>query len=337
MLPWKKNRVGFTLPRGGRSMEFSRKRVPRVGRAVRRISWLALALLITASSQPARAGERVFRVVTYNVWGLVRPFLKKPRRFQEIARTIPELDADVIAFQETFSKKTRILSTLKGYPYVARGPGKTGLKIQGSGLLLVSRWPIVESETLVYEACAFPSCLEAKGALFVRVLVDGLGEVDVYDTHLIAGDFEAARAYQAHELAAVIERKSAGRPVVVVGDFNAEPETLGYRVFKDRLRLRNAHEDYVAAHPELPEFERLGYTFDPLRNRNIRAISPSKKRHRIDHVWVRPEAGPVRAKTELCNLIYDEPIAGMFLSDHFGLLADIRFQTPEPPQASAPR
>jgi endonuclease/exonuclease/phosphatase family metal-dependent hydrolase len=44
---------------------------------------------------------------------------------------------------------------------------------------------------------------------------------------------------------------------------------------------------------------------------------------RIDHIFVRcGPAGPTLAITD-CARVFDQPVAGLWASDHFGLLADL--------------
>ncbi len=66
-------------------------------------------------------------------------------------------------------------------------------------------------------------CWATKGFLFVRLRLESGAEVDVYDTHLEAGDqpedFDV-RKKQLAELETFVSARSAGRAVILGGDLN---------------------------------------------------------------------------------------------------------------------
>jgi endonuclease/exonuclease/phosphatase family metal-dependent hydrolase len=101
----------------------------------------------------------------------------------------------------------------------------------GSGLLLLLRLPaerVVAQEARPYGLCADwlvsgNDCWATKGFVFARVRLASGAEVDVYDTHLEAGDQPDdldVRKKQLEELAAFVSARSAGRAVVLGGDLN---------------------------------------------------------------------------------------------------------------------
>jgi endonuclease/exonuclease/phosphatase family metal-dependent hydrolase len=97
-------------------------------------------------------------------------------------------------------------------------------------------------------------CWARKGFLRVRLRTPGGGEIDVYNTHLEAGPSErsvAVRSSQLDELAEAVERLSAGRAVIVAGDFNIALIRTGDRPMKLRFRERLGLEDSGAG-AELP-------------------------------------------------------------------------------------
>jgi len=97
-------------------------------------------------------------------------------------------------------------------------------------------------------------CWARKGFLCVRLHTPGGGAIDVYNTHLEAGPSErsvAARSSQLEELAEAVERISAGRAVIVAGDFNIAMIRTGDRPVKLRFRERLGLEDSGAG-AELP-------------------------------------------------------------------------------------
>lgn len=97
-------------------------------------------------------------------------------------------------------------------------------------------------------------CLASKGFAMQRVRFAGV-EIDVYDTHLDADPRDApTRAVQLTELAAARQRFSAGRAVILGGDFNIErgdtTEFAALTRFSNGASLTDAHITSSAAWPE---------------------------------------------------------------------------------------
>lgn len=272
-------------------------------------------------NDPAHAATefRHLRFVSYNVWGLPHPIITDPTRFTDLERLVPTVGADVIAFQETFTADSKGLARLEGYPFHAYGPGKKFPKLS-SGLLTVSRYPIVASAQMLFSRCAGTDCAARKGALFTRIAIEGLGEVDVFNTHMNAAGDHELREYQAKEFFRFIMRYSGPRPLVVMGDFNFSPESQPYYKFLHFLGARDAHTEYVEKTPDLSDVEKDGYTADPRRNIHIK--NQDHPPERIDFIFIRDEdhQGVQVAKT---HLIFDAPVNGRHLSDHFGVMSEL--------------
>lgn len=294
-------------------------------------AWLSLTLL---ASNAGTAAENALglRFLTYNVWGLPRPLLKKASRFEDLKRLIPELSADVIGLQETFDRRTRVLDRLEGYPYLARGPKGRRFRQFNSGLIIASKYPIVATDSIEFEGlCAGFDCLANKGMQYARIAVPGLGEIDVFNTHMNAHGFESVRLEQVDLIVAFVLKHSdpALRPLVMLGDYNFEPDSAPYLRLVDSLRLRDSHLAYVGRHPDLPPLEREGLSSDPRRNPNI---PKSQSPKRIDYVFTRFDLREV--ETIRTRLVFDAPVGGRFLSDHFGVAADVGIQVEGAEEAS---
>jgi endonuclease/exonuclease/phosphatase family metal-dependent hydrolase len=94
-------------------------------------------------------------------------------------------------------------------------------------LTLISRFPIVETNALVFSESAAIDTAAAKGVLHARVWRGGdyhaYDVIDVYATHLQAGDFPDVRRSQLEELAAFIHATSPSSiPILILGDFNID-------------------------------------------------------------------------------------------------------------------
>jgi endonuclease/exonuclease/phosphatase family metal-dependent hydrolase len=291
----------------------------------RRVTALGLSLLLfSLSAGSALAAERSVKVLTYNVWGLPAPLTGKPARFEDLPHRVPDLDAEVIAFQETFARKSHVLAKMPSYPHLAWGPKAEKGRLS-SGLLIVSRHRIVSAATMTYSRCSGTDCLANKGALYARIDVPGLGEVDFFTTHLNAGRTKSAEKIRRSQLAELFRFMAhyaqGGRPAVLCGDFNFEPGTAGYLDAR-AVGLRDAHAEYAAATPWLDPIERLGYTMDTERNGNMRWARAFADPSRIDFFWI---GGATRV--ERTALAFDFPVHDRYMSDHFGVVADLRITT----------
>jgi endonuclease/exonuclease/phosphatase family metal-dependent hydrolase len=277
----------------------------------------------SAESQPE------LRVVSYNVWGLPRPLLQKPSRLPDIARLIPSLNADILTFQETFSEDTHVLARLPEYPHVAWGPKRKTLMLS-SGILTISKWPIVETATMTYTKCAGFDCLARKGALYTRIAVPGIGDVDVFTSHLNANAKVSLHLHQTKEFFAFIAKHSGNRPLIVTGDFNFTTGSEPYHYFLKLLSGRDAHAEYVAQTPGLSEIEADGFTADPRRNTNLKMSGNSPRR--LDHIWISESAGqPIEVARS--GMIFEAPVSGRHLSDHFGIMNTLRIAPVAPVSA----
>ncbi|KAE8240098.1 hypothetical protein A4X13_0g7939 [Tilletia indica] len=133
----------------------------------------------------------------------------------------------------------------------------------GSGLAILSRFPIVSTHTQPYLLNGVPIYVShgdwIAGKAFGSVTISHprLGLVDIYNTHTMAAGGEdgpefirAHRVAQAWELATKV-RDSAerGRHAIVMGDINSTPPSLTIAVLRDVGGLQDA---FLASHPSLP-------------------------------------------------------------------------------------
>ena len=127
--------------------------------------------------------------------------------------------------------------------------------------------------------------------------------------------------------ALVVERTDL--PVVLLGDFDAAPDAASMRFWTGRQSLHGISVRYEDAW-EVVHRGQPGYTFSP-ENPLVRNGQMSLERgRRIDHVLIRSGShGPLLDVAD-CRLVFDEPVEGVWASDHFGVLADLRLP-PHPP------
>jgi len=288
--------------------------------------WLARSILplLALIIAPRFAVAHDLRVVTYNVWGLPSPILRHPDRFAELPNAINSLDADVVLIQEAFTKKAKALETLPKFPYVARGPSSNFLRFS-SGLLILSRYPIIESSTLKYTACGGFDCYSNKGAIYARILVPGQGIISVFNTHLNANQHTDKRLLQTTELLKFVRAHSGQLPTIVGGDFNQVGQAL-FTQIPTAPPLRDAYREHVWKHPVAQKHQIEGYTADPVRNPYLKR---SATQRRLDQIYLL-DGTTVGWNVRGGGLVLDGE-NGKVLSDHFGIRTVVKLSDSRPP------
>jgi endonuclease/exonuclease/phosphatase family metal-dependent hydrolase len=134
-------------------------------------------------------------------------------------------------------------------------------------------------------------------------------------------EFELERELQAVAAAKFIDELVGQRSlhVVLVGDLDATPDAASMRFWCGRQSLGGMsvcyRDAWASTHPTQP-----GYT---ISQRNPLGSFSRDVSRRIDYILVRcGHKGPTLGIAS-CALIFDEPIHGVWGSDHFGVLADL--------------
>lgn len=138
------------------------------------------------------------------------------------------------------------------------------MKLAEGGVIVFSRWPIVEQHTHVYQGlCTDTDCWAAKGLVHVCIDVQGQ-RVHVWGTHLQAWKCDKSqkvRIHQMDQLGHCMERyQSRDDPWVMVGDLNVDwySERPQWDGLLDCLPMcARALPHHPQSHP---------YTADPLTN-----------------------------------------------------------------------
>jgi endonuclease/exonuclease/phosphatase family metal-dependent hydrolase len=169
-----------------------------------------------------------FKVLTYNVWGLLPGITAKNThaRNDTIAEYVKGYDA--IVFEESFDLilTEQFRNKLRDeYPYQTSVPFKFGKLLTG-GSFIVSRHPIIEDGSEVYDACRKDGCLASKGINYAKINKNGK-IYNLFGTHTHAyttPEDIAVRFAQLAQLKRFIESKNipASEPVLMAGDFNVD-------------------------------------------------------------------------------------------------------------------
>jgi endonuclease/exonuclease/phosphatase family metal-dependent hydrolase len=268
-------------------------------------------------------GTGRMRVLTLNL--LTPQHADWPRRRRVLTDGVRKLRPDLVAFQE--------ISSAGGNDGVAEllGPGfqaawHPGSSEDGVGAALASRWPLGGVHQLdlhlTPRTAGFPWC----GVVAAEVLAPApLGPLLlVHHKPNWQYGYERERERQAVAAARFVEalRSDEDRHVVLAGDFDDPPDAASIRFWTGRQSLDGGsvrYEDaWEATHPGEP-----GHTFSP-RNPLVRAGEmPLERGRRIDYVMVRCGVHGPTLDVVACALAFDQPVGGVWASDHFGLVADL--------------
>lgn len=195
-------------------------------------------------------------VLSYNVFLRPGPISQTDYpidRARLIGKWTKNANVDIVALQEAWQPAalSLLLDEIGGkLPYfVVNQPPKGPNKVDSGGLAIFSRWPIVDTRTLVYDDCNLDDCLAAKGAVHAVVQISENASLNVVTTHLDAGgsigdrDARASQVRQLSQFLAEIDRNSG--PIVIMGDFNIDSlsDNGEYEMLIDALGV----EDYVVS------------------------------------------------------------------------------------------
>jgi endonuclease/exonuclease/phosphatase family metal-dependent hydrolase len=279
--------------------------------------------------QPLETAARGLRVLTLNVLGLEHA--EGRSRQDVLQKELRRLRPDLVALQEVTRTEDydQVLDLL--------GPGYTVIdhpdpSPEGVGAALASRWPVRDSRRLHLHVTPRAVDLPWAAVVVVEVLAPApLGPLlAVHHKPNWQYGREYEREQQAVAAARFVEqvvgelgRGDQEHPVVLLGDFDAAPDAASIRFWTGRQSLDGTSVCYQDAWEAVHPGE-AGHTFTP-DNRLVRDGEMALERgRRIDYVMVRcGDHGPLLEVTG-CQRILDQPVDGVWASDHFGVLADLQ-------------
>jgi endonuclease/exonuclease/phosphatase family metal-dependent hydrolase len=264
--------------------------------------------------------ESTIRIVTWNVWGRFGDDWKE--RQAGIEEVLFEAGPDVVCLVEAWRQgeknQPELIAERLELPH-HHFAGDWEREDWVSGVGFVSRWPMSEPVRRPLH--------DEMGAGFgqaVYVLVDGeRGPIQLFIAMLdYPLDASALRQAQTRQLARFISEVTRRRDLTVVcGDFNAGPDSDEIRMLTGRTATPVQGLIFYDAW-EVAGDGTAGYTWS---NRNPLAALGLYPDRRFDYIlsaWPRP--GGVGHPTR-CALVGVRPPDQPQLSDHYGVLADLRY------------
>jgi endonuclease/exonuclease/phosphatase family metal-dependent hydrolase len=263
------------------------------------------------------------RVLTLNIWHREAPW---EARRELIRRGIVGLDPDIVGLQEVLeldfggAKQSLGQQLVDGTPYnYVFGRAQTmgpGLEF---GNALVTKHPIVRHS--VHELPGKESG-ESRSVLFALVATPR-AEVPVFVTHLNWKLHHGSiRIQQIKKLVALVQELApvgSGYPPVLLGDFNAEPESDEIRFMRGFATLDGESVFFADAWAYGGDGG-PGFTFD---RRNPYAARSHEPPRRIDYIFVRGPDAQWRGEPLTTRVVLDAPEGDVWPSDHFGLYSEL--------------
>jgi endonuclease/exonuclease/phosphatase family metal-dependent hydrolase len=251
------------------------------------------------------------RVLTLNIWKREGP---RQQRLTLVRGWLERLQPDLLGLQEVCDLAQ--LRELCGPEYHLAWMGN-----EGSGIAIAARWSIREQHelTLLGEGTQ-------TGGVALRALIDaphGPVSVCCTTTYFYLPHHAYWRERQMPQLAE-FARGGLGRndyPPILVGDFNAPPESAEIRYLKGLQSLAESSAYFVDAW-EAAGDGGPGTTWSRHNDFARHWLLPNR---RIDYVFVGHPRLPAGAGlVEDCQVVCNGDVAGVWPSDHFGVCATLR-------------
>ena len=270
--------------------------------------------------EPNNSGpiETRLNVMSWNLWWQFGPWRA---RAPAIEATIKAASPDLVALQEVWGDAAenyaQKLAEYLGYHYFSADC--MTMNGVGFGNAILSRWPLLETDSITLSGTAETG--ETRNALYAKI--DGpRGHIDFFCTHL-NWRYEQShiRQVQVREVAGFVKSKATGKmPPLLCGDFNAEPMSAEIRMLTG---LTTAAVDGLVFHDAwIVAGKGAGMTWDNVNPFVAAEFEPDR---RIDYIFAGHPKARGRGHVTEIEIIGNAPRGGVWPSDHFGLLAKLRY------------
>jgi endonuclease/exonuclease/phosphatase family metal-dependent hydrolase len=262
--------------------------------------------------------DTTMRVMSWNIWFRFGPW---ERRQPAIIETLRRADADVVALQEVWAgddvRQIDLLAAELGMH--AAYDSRMIRHDFRFGNAVLSRWPIAGTQTLAYVTDGDSQ----ESRLALRADIDGpRGAFQMFCTHLNWRLYDSAlRQSQVRQLTEFVAgSRPRTYPAIVCGDFNADPASDEVRMMTGRAAVPADKVVFADAWEIAGVGD--GFTWD---NSNPHAAAALEMDRRIDYVFTgwRRAGGAGHALD--CRLAGNEMIDGVWPSDHFAVVAELRY------------
>ncbi len=275
----------------------------------------------------------ILKVLTLNIWGITYS-REQNLRVRALCAALEDREEDILCFQEVWQAQDRDLIVRQarncGYIYAAYFAAK-GV---GSGLLVLSIFPIVETHFKQFalrgraDRIYYGDYIAGKG-IGLACIKTPAGIIDVYNTHTIAqyhpdkdDIFRAHRRTQHYEISQFINQHTESNPVMLMGDFNMRPDQPNHQLI---TTLCTVTDCYQTLYPDDP-----GITL--ASDNPFHSNDPDL---RLDYVFVRDGTTQTIRPREAEIILKYVPYTGRQLaySDHYGVAVTLEMiESPTKPE-----
>ena len=271
------------------------------------------------------------------------------QRLAALDLALSHCGADIVCLQELWSdsykgRLTRTLSHIYPYSYYQPFGDYVHLSVKqiGSGLLLLSKHPVVNANFTAFARLSGEDKFADKGVMCALVNVagpDGLYPLVVVSTHTQAGTGEAAvqaRSDNINDIVGALNRFKFSLPVadasrlpqVITGDLNVVAETRSgdhtgeYRILSRELGAIRFTDLAASLYPDRQQHPL--FTSDPDRNSLIPLFDPDDHTPgRLDYLFTRNIAVEGSSFQVGLDWTYSGTQGAVDISDHYPISASI--------------
>lgn len=267
-------------------------------------------------------GGASIKVLTWNIYMRPNSILWNGqfRRAKAIGQILNKEHYDIILFQEAFGKgsRKRLRKALEG-SYAYEIEPKNNKKTVNSGLWVLSKHEIQDSDFVFFNDCLVSDCQSSKGAVLFAVEIRG----QLYhfiNTHVQAEDgkeFALVRAKQFEVIDQLISDSVPARmPVFILGDLNTPHDSIDeYKLMLEALKATDGEVSILEA-PALNGNEPITWG---CANNDLIKKKWKGQTQLLDYALQRETGYPFKLRRELKTYTQQWSKKHQHLSDHYAI------------------
>lgn len=259
-----------------------------------------------------------FKVLSWNVYMLPKPlkFSLQKTRTRVISEQLKNSDYDLIFMQEAFTESFRkaVRRGLKAshpHTYYLKN-AHHGPTVFGSGLYVLSKFPLKILGRAYFNNCAAADCFASKGAALMEMTLPDGQKVHVMNTHMQATKINGSiRMKQLGQIHALLARHGrSGVPQFLIGDLNIDDNDPQFLLGLAFLGMEHA---------------RLAGPILQTTGRKNPCYKVTGKPSWVDHMWFGNYAGISASNLEVKNFEFERNGQLCPSSDHHAVEAEFYF------------
>jgi endonuclease/exonuclease/phosphatase family metal-dependent hydrolase len=266
-------------------------------------------------------GVSSIRVMSFNI---LNTDANWERRARVIHNGLHELDPDIVAFQETMmiDGKDQVECVVDAGFHIVQSGDRDKVEL---GVSIASRWPIDRQEEIDFQVTQRQDTPSIKALIAEIAAPEPFGRLIVVNHPPDAQpERERERELQTVRVAQRLEELAANPEIhaVIMGDINAEPDSACMRYLTGKQSLEGSSVCYRSAWQRI-HLDQGCHTYTPA-NGIYASHTWDWPFSQLDHILVRIGGnGQPTLDIAACELAFNEPVDGIWASDHFAIVADL--------------